>query len=144
MSIPIQLFDGDVILNIDRTPITFNEATHTLYNQAITNPSTLTDEERRIITHHPPLEEEDALYHRHCGQSLSELVKKAIKNRDSLTYKESIIIAAGVDSAQNKSLIHEAARLSAADRELLQRARAAATTEEMKHAQKSARNVIKR
>ncbi|KAG2027799.1 hypothetical protein GB937_000242 [Aspergillus fischeri] len=144
MSIPIQLFDGDVILNIDRTPITFDEATRTLYNRAITNPSSITDEERRIITRRPPPEEEDALCRGRCGQSLSELVKKAIKNGDSLTYKESVIIAAGVDSTQNERLIHEAARLSATDHELLQRARAAATIEEMKRAQESARNVMKR
>jgi hypothetical protein len=41
MSIPIRLFDGDVILNINRTPITFDEATYTLYNRAITNPPPL-------------------------------------------------------------------------------------------------------
>jgi hypothetical protein len=144
MSIPIRLFDGDVILNIDRTPITFDEATRTLYNQAIANPSSLTDEERRIITRRPPPEEEDALCRGRCGQSLSELIKKAIENGDSLTYKESVIIAAGVDSAQNERLIHEVARLSAADRELLQRARAAATTEEMKRAQENACNGMKR
>lgn len=144
MSIPIRLFDGDVILNIDRTPITFDEATRTLYNRAITNPSSLTDEERRIITRRPPPEEEDALCRGRCGQSLSELIKRAIENGDSLTYKESVIIAAGVDSAQNERLIHEAARLSATDCELWQRARAAATTEEMKRAQENARNVMKR
>jgi hypothetical protein len=32
MSIPIRLFDGDVILNINKDPITFDEATYTLYN----------------------------------------------------------------------------------------------------------------
>jgi hypothetical protein len=79
MSIPIRLFDGDVILNINRTPITFDEATYTLYNRAITNPSSLTDEERRIITCRPLLEEVDALCRGRCGQRLSGLVKKAIE-----------------------------------------------------------------
>jgi hypothetical protein len=72
------------------------------------------------------------------------LSKRPLKMETLLTYKECVIIAAGVDSAQNERLIHEVVRLSAADRELLQRARAAATTEEMKRAQESACNIMKR
>jgi hypothetical protein len=43
MSRLILLFNGDVVLNINRTPLTLDEATRTLYNQAITDPSSLTD-----------------------------------------------------------------------------------------------------
>jgi hypothetical protein len=42
MSGPILLFNGDVVLNIDITPLTLDEATYTLYNQAITDPSSPT------------------------------------------------------------------------------------------------------
>jgi hypothetical protein len=49
--------------------------------------------------HQPPTpEEEDALCGRACGQSLCDLVRKAIRNGDSLTYKESMILATGVVS----------------------------------------------
>ncbi|GIK05518.1 hypothetical protein Aspvir_009631 [Aspergillus viridinutans] len=144
MSRRIPLFDGHVILTIKRTPLTLDEATHTLYNRAITDPTSLTDQERRTITRRPPPEEEDALCRRACGQSLSELVRKAIQNGDSLTYKESVILATGVDSSENERLWREAARLSAADRELLERAMTAATTEEMKRARESAHAIMKR
>lgn len=140
----IQMYDGLLTVHIDRTPLTLDEATRTLYNRAITNPSSLTDAERRTITHRPPPEEEDALCRTACGQSMSELVTKAIQNGDSLTYNEAHLLTAGVVPNQAGRLLTERARLSAADRDLTHRANAAATTEEMKTAQASAQAVQQR
>ncbi|KAF7121923.1 hypothetical protein CNMCM5793_009477 [Aspergillus hiratsukae] len=136
-----QLFDGAITVHTDTTPLALDEDTRTLYNRAITDPSSLTDAERRIITHRPPPEEEDALCQAACGQSMSELVAKAIHNGDALTYNEARLITAGVVRNQAGRLLTERARLSAADRDLTHRAAAAAMTEEMKAARTSAQAV---
>jgi hypothetical protein len=83
-----QMYDGLVTVNVDRTPLALDEVTRTLYNRAIANPSSLTDAERRSITRPPPQQEEDDLCRNRCGLSFSELVSKAARNRESLTYQE--------------------------------------------------------
>jgi hypothetical protein len=136
-----QLYDGAITVHTDTTPLALDEATRTLYNRAISDPSSLTDAERRIITHRPPPEEEDALCRAACGQSMSGLIAKAIHNGDALTYNEAHHITAGVVRNQAGRLLSERARFSAADRELTHRAAAAAMTEEMKAARTSAQAV---
>ena len=44
---------GLITVNVDRAPLALDEVTRTLYNRAITNPSSLTDAERRSITRRP-------------------------------------------------------------------------------------------
>jgi hypothetical protein len=80
------MYNGAITVNVDRTPLALDEAIRDLYNRAISDPSSLTDAERRTITHRPPPEEEDTLCHAACGLSFSNLVTKAIENRDSLTF----------------------------------------------------------
>lgn len=75
---------------------------------------------------------------------MSELVTKAIENRDLLTYNEARLLTAGVIPGQAGRLLSERARLSAADRDLTHRAQAAATTEGIKAAQAHARAVTQR
>ena len=123
---------------------TLDEVAQALYNRAIADPSSLTDRERRIITHRPPPEEEDALCRTACGQSMTELVTKAIQNGDSLTWKEAHLLSAGVVPNQAGRLLSERVRMSKTDRDLTHRAAAAATTEEMEVAQGNARAVLTR
>ncbi|KAA8652734.1 hypothetical protein EYZ11_013039 [Aspergillus tanneri] len=139
-----QMYNGALSANIDRTPLTLNEATRTLYDRAIADPSSLTDAERRTITHRPPEEEENALCQKACGQSMSELVSRAVQNGDSLSYNEAHLLTAGVIPNQAGRLLSEQARLSAADRDLTHRAMEAAMTEQMKTARASAQAVQKR
>src|ERR1700742_2334366 len=101
---------------------TLDEATQALYNRAIADPSSLTDRERRIITHRPPPEEEDALCRTACGQSMSELVTKAIQKRDSLTWREAHLLSAGVIPNQAGRLLSELVRMSETDRDLTHQA----------------------
>lgn len=136
-----QMYDGAITIHTDTTPLALDEATRTLYNRAISDPSSLTDAERRIITHRPPAEEEDALCQAACGQSMSELIAKAIHNGDALTYNEAHLMTGGVVRNQAGRLLAERARLSAADRDLTHRAAAAAMTEEMKAARTSAQAI---
>ncbi|KAL2811814.1 hypothetical protein BDW59DRAFT_155469 [Aspergillus cavernicola] len=68
------------IIHEDTTPLTLDEATRTLYNRAISEPSSLTDQERRLITHRPPAEEEITLSRNACGLTMNELIVKAINS----------------------------------------------------------------
>ncbi|KAL2809982.1 hypothetical protein BJX63DRAFT_423455 [Aspergillus granulosus] len=56
------LYPGPVPIARDTTPLSLDEATRALYNRAISDPSSLTDQGRRRITYRPPPEEENALY----------------------------------------------------------------------------------
>jgi hypothetical protein len=136
-----QMYDGLVTVNVDRTPLALDEVTRTLYNRAITNPSSLTDTERRSITRRPPQQEEDDLCRNRCGLSFSEVVSKATRNRDSLTYQEAHLVVAGVVDGQVGRLLNERVRLGEADRDLTHKASDAATTQDLKDAQANARAV---
>lgn len=152
------MFDGAITVRIDTTPRSLHEETRALHNRAIAEPATLTDVERRRITHRPPAEEEDALCRQACGSSMTELVAKAvaIHNNGSainpstgtedllLTYKEAHLILGGAVPWQSGRLLSERARLSEADRDLTHRAAAAASTEEIKIARGVARAVQQR
>ena len=67
-------------------PLTLDDATRALYEKAIADPSSLSDERRREILQRLPREEEDALCYDICGSTMSELVTKAIQDPDSLVY----------------------------------------------------------
>ncbi|EED21182.1 conserved hypothetical protein [Talaromyces stipitatus ATCC 10500] len=150
----ISLFDGAVTIRRDTRPLSLDEETRALYNRAITEPASLTDVQRRRITHRPPAEEEDALCRQACGLSIIERVAKAIAiaNNDNgsddenliLTYSEAHLLTAGVVPGQPGRLLSERARLSEADRDLSHRAAAAAVTEEMKVARETAQEVQRR
>lgn len=131
-------------INTDRTPLTLDQSTRTLYNCAITDPSSLTDQERRLITRRPPLEEEDTLCRNACGLSMAELIAKAIDVNGGLTYKEARLLTAGVVQGQPGRLLSEAARLSPKDRDLTARAMAAARTEDVRAAREVAQRVQQR
>ncbi|GAM42960.1 hypothetical protein TCE0_044r17390 [Talaromyces pinophilus] len=154
----IPMFDGAITLRIDTTPLSLDEETRALYNRAIADPTSLTDPERRRITHRPPPDEEDALCRQACGSSMTELVAKAIAIHNNgsatgtstgtedlvLTYKEAHHITAGVVPGQPGRLLSYRARLSKEEQDLTHKAAAAALTEEMKVAQEVARAVHRR
>ncbi|KAL2862781.1 uncharacterized protein BJX67DRAFT_365507 [Aspergillus lucknowensis] len=52
MSFPVDL--GGTSMNADRAPLALDKSTRTLYSRAILSPSSLTDQERRLITYRPP------------------------------------------------------------------------------------------
>lgn len=118
------------------TPLTLDDATRALYNHAITNPSSLTDAKRRTIAYRPS-PEEDELCRAACGLSVTGLVAKAIKDRDSLTYTEADLLTNGLNH-QAEKLLHEQTRLSAADRDLTYRVIDAVKAQYMKTAQANA------
>lgn len=133
----ISLFDGAIAIASDTTLLSLDEETRALVDRAITDLTSLTDSERRRITHRPPAEEEDALCRQACGLSMTKLVAKAIAQNNStatgtenniLTFREAHHIIAGVVPGQNGRLLSERVRLSEADRDLTHRAAAAALT----------------
>ncbi|PHH89145.1 hypothetical protein CDD83_6596 [Cordyceps sp. RAO-2017] len=126
---------------VDYTPISLDEAIQVLYRRAIADPSSLSDEERRKITHRPPVEEEDSLCREACGLSMGELITKAIQNEDSLSYEEARLVISGVFPNQSARLLHRRVRLSEADRDLTFQAEKAATTEDIYTARKNAKAV---
>ncbi|KNG83795.1 hypothetical protein ANOM_007379 [Aspergillus nomiae NRRL 13137] len=111
----------------DRTPLVLDESTRSLYNRAISNPSSLTDQERRLITHRSPPDEEDTLCQNACGLSMGELVTKAINS-----------------SNNGGRILSEVARLSPEDRDLKARAIEAARTDDIRAARKVAQTVQQR
>ncbi|GCB17407.1 hypothetical protein AAWM_00292 [Aspergillus awamori] len=145
-------------ISVDRTPLVLDESTRTLYNRAISNPSSLTDQERRLITHRPPPDEEDTLCRNACGLSMGELVTKAINSSNNhssgndgfplsspgLSYKEASLLTAGVVQGQSGHILFEVARLSSEDRDLKARAMEAATTDDIRTAREAAQRVEQR
>ncbi|GKZ77009.1 hypothetical protein AnigIFM56816_009118 [Aspergillus niger] len=146
-------------ISVDRTPLVLDESTRTLYNRAISNPSSLTDQERRLITHRPPPDEEDTLCRNACGLSMGELVTKAINSSNNnngsdndgfplsslgLSYKEASLLTAGVVERQSGHILFEVARLSPEDRDLKARAMEAATTDDIRTAREAAQRVEQR
>ncbi|KAL4739531.1 hypothetical protein BDV11DRAFT_205013 [Aspergillus similis] len=155
------------------TPLALDEPTRTLYNRAISNPSSLTDQERRFITHRPPQKEENTLCRNACGLSMDELVAKAINsssnnnNNDDddnddndgprtshslsltlpLSHEEARLLSAGVIDVVQKQgfkILSEVARLSPEDRDLKARAMQAATTDDIRVAKQVAWRVLEK
>ncbi|GAB1194230.1 hypothetical protein APSETT444_003473 [Aspergillus pseudonomiae] len=145
-------------ISADRTPLVLDESTRNLYNRAISNPSSLTDQERRFITHRCPPDEEDTLCQNACGLSMGELVTKAINSSNNsgndsdgfslrslaLSYKEASLLTAGVVKGRSGHILSEVARLSPEDRDLKARAMEAATTDDIRAAREVAQRVQKR
>lgn len=112
-----------------RTPLVLDKSTRTLYNRAISDPSSLTGQERRLITYRSPPDEEDTLCRIACGLYMGEIVTKAINssnNNDnkkddfplsslSLSYKEASLLTAGVVKGQSGHILSEVVRLSPED-----------------------------
>jgi hypothetical protein len=174
MSVFFPILAGDPdprIIHQDTTPLALDEPTRTLYNRAISNPSSLTDQERRLITHRPPQEEENTLCRNACGLSMDELVAKAINSNNNnnnnnddddddndaprtshslsltlpLSHEEARLLSAGViDVVQNQGfkILSEVARLSPEDRDLKDRAMQAATTDDIRVAKQVAWRVL--
>ncbi|KAL4881074.1 hypothetical protein BJY04DRAFT_189841 [Aspergillus karnatakaensis] len=97
-----------------------------LYNRAISGPSLLTDEERRLITYRPPRDEESELCQSSCGLSMDQLVQKAISSKDNrsirLSCRELDFLTPGGARKEFGRIISEVARLSPEDRVLKGRA----------------------
>ncbi|KAL2807588.1 hypothetical protein BJX63DRAFT_411833 [Aspergillus granulosus] len=159
---------GPVPITRDTTPLSLDEATRALYNRAISDPSSLTDQERRRITYRPPPEGENALCRDACGLSMDELIAKAINSKNNsndnnnnnsdslshslslslpLSYKEASLLSAGVVrkvQGQGLRILSEVARLSPEHRDLKERAMRAATTDDIRAAMEVAMDVRKR
>ncbi|KAL3435105.1 hypothetical protein BDV09DRAFT_195115 [Aspergillus tetrazonus] len=67
------------IIHQNTTSLTLNEATRTRYNRAISNLSSLTDQNGRLI-HRPQAEEENTLSRDTCGLFMDELIGKAVNS----------------------------------------------------------------
>ncbi|CAI7633810.1 unnamed protein product [Penicillium pancosmium] len=111
--------------NLPKTPITLDDSTRELYNRAINEPTSLTDDERRVITRRPTGPEEDQLCRDACGMTFSELARK------------------WPAPSQTAHEINFSARLGEADRELWRNAYNAAWSEDMKTARANARAITK-
>ncbi|KAJ0423895.1 hypothetical protein BJY00DRAFT_277626 [Aspergillus carlsbadensis] len=170
MSVFFPLLAGDpdprLIHQDTTTPLALDEPTRSLYNRAISNPSSLTDQERRLITHRPPQEEENALCQNACGLSMDQLVAKAVNSNSNsnnndddngprtshslsltlpLSHEEARLLSAGViDVVQNQGfkILSNVARLSPEDRDLKDRAMQAATTDDIRVANQVALRVL--
>lgn len=106
---------GPDVLLPDRSPLSLEEDTVILYERAVADPSSLTDEDRRKILHRPPRAEEDARCRDAYGLTFSELVTKAVEHSESLTPKESIFVFSGVTAGLSTS---HRVRLSKAEQDL--------------------------
>ncbi|KAL4972957.1 hypothetical protein BDW66DRAFT_169051 [Aspergillus desertorum] len=119
-------------ISADKTPLVLDESTRALYNRAIFNPSSLTDQERRLITHRPPPDEEDTLCRNACALPMGELVAKAINSGNNNV------------KGQSGHILSEVARLSPEDRDFKARAMKAATTDDIRAAKEVAQRVLQR
>lgn len=175
MSVFFPLLAGDPdprVIHQDTTPLVLDEPTLTLYNRAISNPSSLTDQERRLITRRPPQDGENSLCRNACGLSMDELIAKAINSNNSnnnnndddddddgpgtghslsltlpLSYGEARLLSDGVINVVQKQgfkILSETARLSPGDRDLKDRAMQAATTDDIRIAKQVAWRVLGR
>ncbi|KAB8240994.1 hypothetical protein BDV35DRAFT_401315 [Aspergillus flavus] len=155
MSFPIGAGETNLFgINADRTPLTLDESTRTLYKRAISDPFSLTDQERRLVTHRPLPEEENTLCQNACGLSMDELIAKAINSNNNdnnnndlslgLSNEEARLLTAGVVQGQSGRILSEVARLSPEDRELKARAMEAARTEDVRAAIEVAQRVRQR
>ncbi|KAL4728905.1 hypothetical protein ACLX1H_003307 [Fusarium chlamydosporum] len=112
-------------------PLDLDGETRALYEKAVADPSSLSDEERRTILLRPPREEEDSLCHDICGSTMSEIVTKALCDPDSLSYTEARLIASGVLSIRNSVMQQHSLRLRVkSDSDLRHEALTAATTKD--------------
>ncbi|CAF3601625.1 unnamed protein product [Fusarium graminearum] len=119
-------------------PLTLDDTTRELYERAVADPSSLSEEERRGILQKPHREEEDSLCHDICGFTMPELVAKAVQYPNSLSYLETDLIVRGVSKDRNKKRLDEAMRLIPTDKDLWHKASNAATTEDEHVAKKTA------
>ncbi|GLI77005.1 hypothetical protein PoHVEF18_005287 [Penicillium ochrochloron] len=143
------------------TPLILDEANRTLYNRAISDPSSLTNQERRLIAHRPRPDEENTLCRNACGLSMDELINKVINsindnNRNvvehdgsslsslALSYKEASLLTVGVVKGQTSHSLFGVARLSPEDRDLKARAMEAARTDDIRAAREVAQKVQQR
>ncbi|KAF5859837.1 hypothetical protein ETB97_002389 [Aspergillus alliaceus] len=157
MSFPIGTGETNSFsINADRTPLTLDKSTRTLYNRAISDPSSLTDQERRLITHRPLPEEENNLCRNACGLSMDELIAKAINSNNNnnnedddddlslsfgLSNKEARLLTASVVQGQSGRILSEVAHLSPEERDLKARAMEAARTDDVSAAIEVAQRV---
>lgn len=135
------------------TPQPLDESTRTLWNRAIRDPSSLTDQEIRLILHRPPPGQENTLCQNACGLSMDELITKALNsninnnnnnnnnNNDviplsslGLSRKEASLLTAGVVEGESGRILSEVARLSTEDRDLKERAMRAARSVDVRAA----------
>ncbi|EAU35093.1 predicted protein [Aspergillus terreus NIH2624] len=130
--------------NEDRSPVALDEATRALYRRAIDSPSSLTDEERRTIARRPPAPEEDEQCQQACGLTFSELVRKAIDQRDALSYREAVFLVERSVPGDTGRWLRYLHSLSEADQNLLHAAIDAAWAEDMREARANAHAVQKR
>ncbi|KAJ6072970.1 hypothetical protein N7467_011055 [Penicillium canescens] len=129
--------------NEDESPLALDEATRALYRRAIDNPSSLTDEERRTVTHRPSRPEEDELCRQASGLNFSELVRMAIDHQDSLSYDEASLLLGGLIPGEAGRWLRYRLRLSEADQDILHTAYDATWTEELEEARANANAVQK-
>ncbi|KAJ5414458.1 hypothetical protein N7509_001085 [Penicillium cosmopolitanum] len=127
--------------DLPKTPITLGDSTRELYNRAINEPTSLTDEERRIITRRSTGPEEDQLCRDACGMTFSELARKCIDQKDNVQYQEAEILLTGPAPLQTAHGLNFSARLGEVDRELWRNAYNAAWSEDMKTARALARKL---
>ncbi|KAB8205700.1 hypothetical protein BDV34DRAFT_235067 [Aspergillus parasiticus] len=133
MSFPIGTRETNPFsINVDRTPLTLDESTRILYNRAISNPSSLTDQERRLITHRPPSEEENTLSIN--GNNNNNSDDDDLSLSLGLSNKEARLLTAGVVQGQLGRILSEVARFSSEDQYLKARAMEAARTDDIRAA----------
>ncbi|KAM0298790.1 hypothetical protein ACHAPM_008216 [Fusarium culmorum] len=111
-----------------RPPLTLNDTTRQLYERAVADPSSLSEEEQRRILKRLPREEEDSLCHEIYGFTMSELVAKAVQDPDSLSYQESNLLTSTTLIGGKKEMPGESLRLVRADMDLRHRASKASMT----------------
>ena len=111
-------------------PLTLDDSTRALYEQAVADPSSLSDEEQRKILQRPPQEEEDSLYYDICGSTISEIETKALQNPASLTYTEADLVIAGVPRNRDSDMLQRSRRLRGADKDVYYKPLNAAKTED--------------
>lgn len=125
--------------DLPKIPITLENSTRDLYTRAINEPTSLTDEERRVINRRPTGPVEDQLCQDACGMTFSELARKCIDQKDDVRYQEAEILLTGPNPSQTAHELNFSARSGEADRELWRNAYNAAWSEDMKTARALAR-----
>lgn len=130
----------------DQSPIQLDQNTLALYERAIVNPASITDEERRAINNLPSAEDEDRIVRETCGVSMAQLLTAATapSAAETLSLPEARIVLSSHVVDGPMEMLDRRWRMSPKDRELWSKAKKATKSEQQVAAEENARTACER
>lgn len=130
----------------DQSPIQLDQDTRILYERAVADPASITDEERRAINNLPSAEDEDRFVRETCGLSMTELLAEAVAPgaAEKLSFPETQIIFSSHVIDGPMEMLDRRFRMSPQDRELWDEASKAIKCEQQLVAERNAAAAYRR